>query len=307
MKKLITIALVLLMILSTTTGAFALASTPRASRRAVGVDNFGNTPEFYHRIARGEAFRAFNPNFTDGRMQILMGRYNKIKPQDIETRLARFSDIGTHWGSQGIGTLAHLDILNGFPDGSFRPNDTLQLDQFLKMVLEGMGHQLELGFQEYWAINYVNMAFEEGLVRTENKGFSMSDEKLYWEGRVIREDVDVNVYDPTDHARFKQPITREEMAKIIVRAMLSRRFEDCPTGLEIIEREFIKDIRKASGDYFHYIRQAYSFGLLTGRSRGNFEPQAHLTRAEGSTVIMRFLDPNIREGIKPDLSSYKQV
>jgi len=175
------------------------------------------------------------------------------------------------------------------------------------MVLEGMGHQLELGFQEYWAINYVNMAFEEGLVKIRNQGFTQAELSEFAFTSIVFEDVDVASFDPNDHDRFKQPITRQEMAMIISRAMLSRYFGADPTELELIEREIIKDIHSSTGDYFHYITQAYAFGLLGGRSLGRFEPLAHLTRAEGATVIMRFLDEDIRETIKPDLSHIKQV
>ncbi|MCD5414545.1 MAG: S-layer homology domain-containing protein, partial [Clostridiales bacterium] len=194
----------------------------------------------------------------------------------------QFSDMDVHWSKNDVGALTHLEIINGFPDRTFRPNATLQLYQFLKLAIEAMGHQLEQGFEEYWAINHINMAFFEGLIR---------------EGE----------YDLDNHDRFKQPITRQEMARIMSRALLSRWIMPHYTELEIIEEEIIKDIRTVTNEFRHYIILAYSFGLLKGRTEGNFEPHAHLTRAEGATVITRFIDEDLRETIKPDLSHKKQV
>jgi len=309
MKKLITIALTLLMVLSTTAGAFATHHIQGLAQgsRAIGTDEHGHTPEWYRMILAGEVSTVPTMTNTGGRMHVLNMLYGRTTANDIDKANSRFPDIDNHWGKQGIGTLTHLGIIDGFPNGTFRPNDTLTLDQFLKMVLEGMGHQLELGFQEYWAINYVNMAFEEGLVKVRNQGFTKAELSELAFTRIVFEDVDVASFDPDDHARFRQPITRQEMAMIISRAMLSRYFGADPTELELIERVIIKDIHSSTGDYFHYIAQAYAFGLLGGRSLGHFEPLAHLTRAEGATVIMRFLDEDIRETINPDLSHVKQV
>ena len=318
MKKTISTVLVLLLVLSTTTGIFATGtiSGMHLPNRAVGLDNFGHVPVYYQMIESGEIRAVPSHTNTGLRMQMLKQRYERVTESDITSKIDSFSDMNNHWGKQGVGTLAHLGIVDGFPDRSFRPNDTLQLDQFLKLIIEGMGYELEIGFEEYWAVNHIAKAFEEGLIRTENKGVMVDhvagrvEHSELGKGRYpnwIMEDVDVNTYDIDDHDRFKQPITRQEMAKIMTRAMLTRYFGADQTELEIIEREVIRDIHCSTGDYFFYITQAYAFGILAGRSEGRFEPLAHLTRAEGATVIQRFLDADLRAEIRPDLSHKKQV
>ncbi|WP_445174632.1 S-layer homology domain-containing protein [Microcoleus sp.] len=38
---------------------------------------------------------------------------------------ARFSDISENWGQKFIKALAAANIISGFPDGYFRPDDSL--------------------------------------------------------------------------------------------------------------------------------------------------------------------------------------
>ncbi|NLO38850.1 MAG: S-layer homology domain-containing protein, partial [Ruminiclostridium sp.] len=54
-------------------------------------------------------------------------------------------------------------IFSGYPDGSFKPNDTLTVDMFIKLIVTVMGHQVENG-KEYWASTYIEKAMEEGYI-----------------------------------------------------------------------------------------------------------------------------------------------
>ena len=51
---------------------------------------------------------------------------------------ASFSDLPqTHWASEAVDQMAQAGILEGYPDGSFRPDDILTRAQFLTMVVRG--------------------------------------------------------------------------------------------------------------------------------------------------------------------------
>ncbi len=47
---------------------------------------------------------------------------------------AQLSDIQTYWGGQYIQSLNEQDVIGGFPDGTFRPNDQLTRAQFAAIV-----------------------------------------------------------------------------------------------------------------------------------------------------------------------------
>ncbi|MGV8150033.1 MAG: S-layer homology domain-containing protein [Alkaliphilus sp.] len=311
MKKSLTLILVLLLLLSTTTGAFA---------RAIMVDNFGHTPEYYNKIAEGFFKPSVFVPMTEFRMEDLLKDFENVTIKEIATASNRFSDLSFHWGKNEVGTLTHLGVVNGFPDSTFRPNAPLQVDQFIKLVVEAMGFEVEQPIAGYWALNHLLIAYDEFLIREYYPRTRRCEEtntiiRYKVEGDFARNDID----------RFKQPITRQEMAMIISRAMFHRKLTtsqlhwDCIgddflerspfhyTELGIIKRDFVPDLDRADEKFHRYIANAYAFGLLKGRSSWGFEPTAHLTRAEGATVIARFFDEGLRDSIRPDLSDRRQV
>ena len=106
------------------------------------------------------------------------------------TTVARtFSDVTDLDTAAEIETLQLLGVLDGFQDGSFRPDGTLTRAQFCKMAVYAMGCGKELGkystvtvFPDvkpaYWAASYINLAskgkaiilgFADGYFRPDSK------------------------------------------------------------------------------------------------------------------------------------------
>ena len=54
-------------------------------------------------------------------------------------------------------------IFSGYPDGTFRPADTLTMDMYIKLIVTAMGHSVENG-KEYWASTYIEKAIDEGYI-----------------------------------------------------------------------------------------------------------------------------------------------
>ncbi|HHY69749.1 MAG TPA: S-layer homology domain-containing protein, partial [Firmicutes bacterium] len=72
-----------------------------------------------------------------------------------------FPDVpGTHWAS-GYITVAHsLGIINGYPDGTFKPEKEITYHEALKMILTAMGY-IEEGFRTVkWPVTWVMQAAE---------------------------------------------------------------------------------------------------------------------------------------------------
>lgn len=81
----------------------------------------------------------------------------------------RFSDVSDQDTVLAIETLRLLGALDGYPDGTFRPEGNLTRAQFCKMAVYAMNGENELGLYEtitvfpdvkgsHWASTYVNMA-----------------------------------------------------------------------------------------------------------------------------------------------------
>jgi hypothetical protein len=166
-------------------------------------------------------------------------------------------------------------IFSGFPDGTFKPNDTLTADMYIKLIVTVMGHKVENG-KEYWASTYIQKAIEEGYIIP-------SVDTILVQGRI--ED---------KYYYYKMPITREDMAQITGRA-LDKIVEDSEYRDPLAVCELIKDYRSIPVTYKTNVVKCYDLGILTGFPDGEFKPNNILTRAEAVAVIRRLIDRSARK------------
>lgn len=210
-------------------------------------DNSNNSKlSFENRIKNGE-FR----NIKD---------LKAIEKDIINYTSNKFSDVKKDtWYSKTVSYLVGMNIINGYSDGTFKPNNTINVDAFIKMVITSLGYNLEYG-KDYWASNYINKAKELGLVNE-------------------------NEFDV-----YNKPITRKEMARIIVRAM------DEEPIIELDKlRNSVKDIDNLDEKLQNIILKAYGLGIITGYGDGTFKPNNTAYRSEAATVIIRMLDKDTRK------------
>ena len=45
------------------------------------------------------------------------------------------SDISGHWAETNITTLVDAKVINGYPDGTFRPDGTISKAEFIKLLM----------------------------------------------------------------------------------------------------------------------------------------------------------------------------
>lgn len=60
---------------------------------------------------------------------------------DLQTEPKEFDDVSSHWGKYYIKTAYDQGIINGFGDGSFRPDETVTYEQALKMIVCTLGYK----------------------------------------------------------------------------------------------------------------------------------------------------------------------
>ncbi|HOJ09795.1 MAG TPA: S-layer homology domain-containing protein [Clostridiales bacterium] len=197
----------------------------------------------------------------------VLERLSAIENPDIEEAAKRFNDIKDHWSKEYIGKLALLEIVAGYGGSRFGPEDTLKVDEFLKMTLRAMGHKVEEGM-EYWAEPYIKLAREEKII--EEKEF-------------------------TD---YRRPILREEAARIMVKTALKIEEAPIPNHTSYAKLR-IPDYHDIGDEYKQHVLYAYSMGFIAGIGNGSFLPKKTLTRGEGSAIVMRYLDEGMRKPMKP--------
>ncbi len=68
-----------------------------------------------------------------------------------------FSDLQGHWGLSYISTLVNDGTINGYPDGTFRPENTVSRAEFVKMIGKGPDKsEVEyIDIQGHWGYDYI--------------------------------------------------------------------------------------------------------------------------------------------------------
>lgn len=207
-------------------------------------------------------------NEASYRVKPLQEKLAALTQEEITSAANSYSDMGVHWGRQEVGKLTCLEIIAGM-NGAFLPENPVQIDEFLKMTVRALGFKL-VQDPKYWAQNYIDTAIEEKLIA--QKEFN----------------------------DYRRAITREEAARIIVKAALMK--EELPYGdpynnPDNLVRSKILDYSRIKDENKQFVLHSYEFGLIQG-SNGMFLPGNMLTRAEAATIIIRFLEDPSRVPFK---------
>jgi len=114
----------------------------------------------------------------------LMGKESQILDNKIDYMAKDFTDVyGSSWFSPYVGYCVQKGIINGYIDKTFRPQDKLSEQAFVKMVLGAMGY--EYGSDFTWT-KVFSFAYDHGIL-TDDKydGLTSSTEK-YTREKVIK-------------------------------------------------------------------------------------------------------------------------
>lgn len=202
-------------------------------------------------------------------------------------RSVPFSDVpATAWYLEDLQYLLENSnpIFSGYPDGTFKPNEPLTADMFIKLVVTAMGEEVEPG-GDYWASAYIRKALEIGFIKP-------SDGFLATAGTSMK-----------GNEPYKQPITRESMALITGRAL------DLMTGEKpyrdpLAFPSLMIDYSDISNSAKLNVIKCYDLGIVSGYPDGEFKPRNHLTRAEAVSVIRRLIDPGSRKVVVIGAAAY---
>ena len=207
---------------------------------------------------------------------------------------AKFSDVSASaWYGKYLDKVLQLPgIINGYPDGSFRPDDNVKRGEFLKMVI--CAAQLITSIYTtdksrdkiHWAGKYYTMAKEDNLL--------VSDVFSGGVGGILF---------PCTAKELNQPISRYEMAAIISNIVTNSLMEQTVKTTDAFSN--ISDYDKIPDVFVSKVEQAYGKGILTGFEDSSFRGSGNLTRAQAVAVIERMLWDNDR--LMPDWAEYPKV
>ncbi|WP_183108714.1 S-layer homology domain-containing protein [Thermohalobacter berrensis] len=89
------------------------------------------------------------------------------KQYDIESyeKDTIFSDVTKeHWASKYINIAVEEGLLNGYGDGTFKPDRKISYDEVLAVLVRILGYDKSLDKDKEWPLNYIDKATELGIV-----------------------------------------------------------------------------------------------------------------------------------------------
>ena len=187
-----------------------------------------------------------------------------IVPPNSNTNKVKFTDIAGHWAENEIRELAKEGIINGRSETEFEPEDTMTRAEYAALIRRAIG---------------LNPSIYSG-------GFN-DVEGNAWYANEIQAIVNAGIMSGDADGSFRPnaPISREEMAKVIVNAYLAKSGAADVTAAEIS----FTDSGEIALWAQEYIGKAAALGLINGMGDGSYAPKGNMTRAQGSVVIYRLI------------------
>lgn len=187
--------------------------------------------------------------------------YQKLPtPQTVQ----KFSDVpNTHWAFDYIGEMAQRDVISGYPDGRFIPENQVTRAEFAKIMVCAAGLRVTNNntssfndvYTSDWYCPYVECAKDYLTGYSTNIG---------------------TIYKPTT------PALREDIAVALVKL----KGYDISLADESILNMFT-DSYSISSSARKYVAVAVERGIVSGYDDSTFRGQATITRAEAATLLWR--------------------
>ncbi len=175
---------------------------------------------------------------------------------------ALLPDLFTHWAEGEVRQLVKIDAITGYPDGTFRPQAPITRAEFSTVLFKALEYaaakdQSLVDIEGHWAQNQIASLVVHGLISPRDYDY---------------------------HFNPDQPITREEIAKMIARAVTPADIPVvAPLDLPFLDSPDINPL------FLESVAHAYSLNFIGGYPDHTFKPRGTSTRAESAVMVVRML------------------
>lgn len=188
-------------------------------------------------------------------------------------KIASMTDVQVdHWAKESVDYLVSKNMLTGYPDGTFKPNNYISREEAVKVIVLALNkdpkQEQKSKFPDvaegFWAEEYINVAKDENIITG------------YPDGRF----------------GLGTNLKRGEMAAILVRSF----------GLKPTNEQGSLPFPDVAKGYWAYkdILALYQQGVVEGYPDGTYGPENTITRAEFATFVERILNPVKEENPSPN-------
>ena len=210
-----------------------------------------------------------------------------------------FTDIKGHWAEETIVKFKDKNIISGYPDGTFKPDNSVTRAEFAKIVTEAFDLQTKsvLNYddveEESWYYPYLEC--RAGYIPIYPLPVSYESNIPY----LIVSEQGLNYFLPDTYAirmhvaetlveikKEKEKTTVELPAIQEIQTELETTFKDADyVNLYAMHGQVPQNVQRM----FEYTWLANELGIMQGNADGYFMPYAKITRAELITAIDRLL------------------
>ena len=166
-----------------------------------------------------------------------------------------FNDIDGHWAKNAIIDFATKGYINGYGDGTFKPDNSITRAEFVKILNKAFGYT-NVGKENFSDVNPSDWYYNDICIGV-NAGY-------------------INGYEDNTFKPDKQ-ITREEASKIIATAL----------NLKGDGNLNFKDSSEISNWAKPYVDALSDNNIINGYEDNTFRPHKNMTRAENVTILSR--------------------
>ncbi len=228
----------------------------------IAHDKFAYNTKYTVNIPKGTVKRTDNNTENNA----ISWSFNTLKEAVPPKPECIFTDVpATHWAATYIKALCEKEIIAGYLDGTFKPNNNISRAEFAKIIVGALGlAEVKPATPTFadvpaanWAYGYVEAAAKSGLVKGSDGKFRPNDS-----------------------------ISRQEIALILVRAM-NKESEALAKAGELTN---FKDDAKIAAWAKGHVIIAVAEGLITGYPNNTFGPVKNATRAESAKMVYFFME-----------------
>lgn len=184
------------------------------------------------------------------------------------------TDISNHWAQDYILNLVNNDIMETYPDGTFKPDQAITRGEFAVALAKQINllpdNNIRFSdLQDYPGYNLINALVKEKII---------------------------NGY-PDSTFKPNKPISRAETVSILIRSL---GINDEKVSINLDDYQTFNDI-PANHWALNQIKIAEKLGLVMGDSLNNFYPQKSITRAEAAKYLTKLASLSSNTGYITDV------
>ncbi|WP_134704139.1 S-layer homology domain-containing protein [Ammoniphilus sp. YIM 78166] len=190
----------------------------------------------------------------------------KANQQVKAAKQLKLKDIDNHWAKRTLELMTALEIVKGYDDNTFRPQNNVTQAEAIVMVVRLLGLESSssssLSNVPVWAQDSVQAAIKNGIVTR------------------------------AEISQPNKPATRLFVTKLLVNALGAQLNQDDKAGL------FFKDVANLTREDQSYLVYAILNSLVVGYGDKTFQPNKPVTRAEMAVFIERLKTNKEKQGTK---------